>query len=149
MRKENPTRYSSAVGESWQHAMFKIKYCHKIFDFKEVREECDKLFEEASEKYEIPIEGKGFDSNHVHMKVDIGIYSKPEVAKKLRGYVARKLFQKFPWMKKPKREGGLFWNSGLWNPSYYIGSPKNLEGLDRYLKKQKWYDPSQTRLSAY
>jgi len=42
------------------------------------------------------------------MKVDIGIYSRPEAAKKLRGYVARKLFQKFPWMKKPKREGGLF-----------------------------------------
>ena len=32
MRKENPVRYSSAVGEAWLHAMFKINYCHKIFD---------------------------------------------------------------------------------------------------------------------
>jgi putative transposase len=144
MRKENPARYSSAVGESWQHAMFKIKYCHDIFDNKEVREECDKLLDEASEKYEIPIEGKGFDSNHVHMKLDIGIYSKPEVAKRLRGYVGRKLLMKFPEMKKK-----LFWGSGLWNPSYYISSPKNLAALDGYLKKQKWYDPSQTKLSAY
>jgi len=27
MRKENPVRYSSAVGESWQHCEFKVKYC--------------------------------------------------------------------------------------------------------------------------
>jgi hypothetical protein len=28
MRKENPVIYSSAVGESWQHCEFKVKYCH-------------------------------------------------------------------------------------------------------------------------
>lgn len=144
MRKENPVRYSSAVGESWQHAMFKVKYCHDIFDLKEVREECNKLFEEASQRYGIPIQGKGFDSNHVHMKLDLALYSKPQVAKMLKGYVGKKLLERFPEIKKK-----YFWGSGLWNPSYYISSPKNLESLDRYLKKQKWYDPSQTRLSAY
>ena len=144
MRKENPTRYSSAVGESWQHAMFKVKYCHEIFDNREIREECDRLLEEASQRYEISIDGKGFDSNHVHMKIDIGIYSKPEVAKKLKGYVAKKLLHKFPEIKKK-----YFWGSGMWNPSYYMSSPKDLAALERYLKKQKWYDPSQTRLSAY
>jgi len=96
MRKEYPTRYSSAVGELWQYAMFKVKYCHKIFDNKEVREECDRLFDEASERYDIPIDGKGFDSNHVHMKVDMGIYTKPDVAKKLKGYIGKKLLKRFP-----------------------------------------------------
>ena len=96
MRKDNPTRYSSAVGEAWQHAMFKVKYCHEIFDIKEVREECDRLFDEASQRYCIPIVGKGFDSNHVHMKLDLGVYSRPQVAKMLKGYVAKKLFKKFP-----------------------------------------------------
>jgi|SRR3989344_6211797 len=144
MRKENPTRYSSAVGEAWQHASFKVKYCHKVFDIKEVREECDKLFDEASKRYNIPIEGKGFDSNHVHMKADIGMYSRAEVAKKLKGYTAKKLFQKFPWLKKK-----YFWDSGLWNPSYYMGSPKSLANLDAYLRKQKYFDPSQTRLVAF
>ena len=144
MRKEDPTRYSSAVGEAWQHAMFKVKYCHEIFDIKEVREECDKLFIEASERYAIPIAGKGFDSNHVHMKVDIGMYSRAEVAKRLKGYVAKNLFKKFPWVKKK-----YFWGSGLWNPSYYMGSPKNVADLDRYLRKQKYFDPSQTHLSAF
>ena len=144
MRKEDPTRYSSAVGESWQHAMFKVKYCHRIFDIKEVREECDKLFIEASERYAIPIAGKGFDSDHVHIKLDLGMYSRAEVAKSLKGYVAKKLLKKFPWLKKE-----YFWSSGLWNPSYYMASPKNDADLDRYLRKQKYFDPSQTHLSAF
>jgi len=144
MRKLDPVRYSSAVGEAWQHAMFKVKYCHKIFDIKVVREYCDKLFDEASKKYEIPIAGKGFDSDHVHMKLDIGMYSRADISKNLKGYVAKKLFKKFPWLKQQ-----YFWDSGLWNRSYYMGSPKSLDNLDAYLKKQKWYDPSQTRLTAF
>ena len=59
MRKENPTRYSSAVGEAWQHAMFKVKYCHPIFDDKEVREECDKLFDEAPRDIKFRLKVKG------------------------------------------------------------------------------------------
>ena len=57
-----------------QHAMFKVKYCHNIFDIKEVREECSRLFDEAVQRYGITIEGRGFDANHVHMKVDMGNY---------------------------------------------------------------------------
>jgi len=34
--KENPTCYSSVVGESWHHLMMKVKYCYKIFDMGEV-----------------------------------------------------------------------------------------------------------------
>ena len=144
MRKENPTRYSSAVGDVWLQAMFKVKYCHNIFDIKEVREECNQLFDEASNKYGIPINGKGFDSNHVHMKIDIGNYPRPQVAKKLKGYVARKLLMKFPSIKRK-----YFWKYGLWNPSYFIGSAQNMEAFDRYLRKQRWFDPTQTRLAEF
>ena len=59
MRKENPVRYSSMVGEAWMHIMFKVKYCHNIFDINEVREECNKLFDEAAERYGLIISGKG------------------------------------------------------------------------------------------
>ena len=41
--KFNPVRYSSAVGESWHHFSSKTKYCHPIFNIKEVREECYRL----------------------------------------------------------------------------------------------------------
>ena len=51
--KLNPTRYSSAVGEIWVMATFKLKYCHKVFRFAYFRQVCQALFEEAMQKYEI------------------------------------------------------------------------------------------------
>ena len=133
MRKENPARYSSAVGESWQHCEFKIKYCHCIFDDELYREGMRTLLLEAEFLYEIPIGEIGFDNNHVHFMADIGLYSRPEVAKMLRGYTAKKFFEYFPEAKKK-----YFWDSGLWNPSYYIGSPKNVQNTINYIRKQKY-----------
>jgi REP element-mobilizing transposase RayT len=133
MRKENPTRYSSAVGEAWLHVMFKVKYCHKIFDITEVREECYKLLQEAAEYYTINLSETGFDSDHLHFIADMGLRSKPEIAKCLKGYVARKLLARFPEVKKK-----YFWDSGLWNPSYYMDGARNLESLVKYVKKQKY-----------
>ena len=84
---------------------------------------------------------------------DIGLYSRPQVSKLLKGYVGKKFFEYFPELKSPKWEGGLFWNSGLWNPSYYIGSQKNLENTINYIRKQKYGDlgmgKSQTRLTSF
>ena len=153
MRKENPVRYSSAVGEAWQHCMFKVKYCHPIFDDDIYREGVRTLLLEASYKYEIPIKEIGFDDNHLHFRADICLFSRPEVAKRLKGYTGKKFFDYFPELKRPKEEGGLFWGSGLWNPSYYIGSPKNMESTINYIKKQKYGEQgignSQKTLSCF
>ena len=88
---------------------------------------------EAAYEYEIPLGEIGFDNNHVHFMADIGLYSRPEVAKLLKGYTAKKIFEFFPELKKK-----LFWGSGLWNPSYYIGSPRNLQSTINYIRKQKY-----------
>jgi len=153
MRKENPARYSSAVGEAWMHCEFKVRYCHTIFDDDIYREGLRTLLLEAAYRNEIPIKEPGFDDNHVHFLADIGLYSRPQAAKLLRGYVGKKFFEYFPELKRHKWEGGLFWNSGLWNPSYYIGSPKNLESTITYIRKQKYGDlgmgRSQTRLGSF
>ena len=117
MRKTNPVRYSSAVGESWMHCEFKIRYCHNLFDDELYREAMHTLLLEAAYEYEIPIGEVGFDSNHVHFMADIGLHSRPEIAKCLRGYPAKKFFEYFPELKQPKWCGGKFWDSGLWNPS--------------------------------
>jgi len=138
MRKENPARFSSAVGEAWLHAMFKVRYCHLIFDDEIYREGMYQLLMEASYRYEVPISELGFDENHLHFLVDIGNYSRPEVAKRLRGYTAKKFFEHFPELKRHKWEGGLFWNSGLWNPAYYMGAPKDLARTIKYIRNQKY-----------
>lgn len=131
MRKENPTRYSSAVGELWIHATFKVKYCHKIFDIKEVRQEAETLLIELLVRYKIPYKEIGFDDDHVHCIIDISNYSRPEVAKLIKGNIAKKLFQKFPWLKER-----YFWGSGLWSPAYYMDSVgRDIEFMRGYVKK--------------
>ena len=116
--KLNSTRYSSANGEVWVMTTFKVKYCHKIFDDEIYREGLRTLLLEAAYRYDIPIGEIGFDSDHLHFLADIGLYSRPEVAKMLRGYTGKKFFEYFPELKQPKHKGGKFWKSGLWNPSY-------------------------------
>ena len=74
--KSNPTRYSSAVGDIWVMATFKVKYCHKIFDIVAVRQLCDALLHEALAVYKIKCDKLSFDSDHVHMIIDMGLYSK-------------------------------------------------------------------------
>ncbi|PJC00990.1 MAG: hypothetical protein CO073_04655 [Candidatus Komeilibacteria bacterium CG_4_9_14_0_8_um_filter_36_9] len=138
MRKENPVRYSSAVGEAWMHCEFKVKYCHNIFDDEIYREGLRTLLAEAADEAEIPIGEVGFDNNHVHLMADIGLYDRPTVAKLLRGPTAKRFFEYFPELKRPKQEGGLFWDSGLWNPSYYIGSPRNMQSTINYIRRQKY-----------
>src|SRR3989338_375158 len=148
MRKENPVRYSSAVGEAWMHCEFKVKYCHPIFDDEIYRESMRTLLLEAAYEYEIPIGVMGFADNHVHFMADVCMYKREEVAKLLRGPTAKKFFEYFPEAKRK-----YFWDSGLWNPSYYIGSPKNFENTINYIKKQKYGEQgigkSQTMLSSF
>jgi len=142
--KTNPIRYSSAVGEIWVMATFKVKYCHKIFDIQSVRELCDALINEAFQFYKIRCQKLAFDSDHVHMLIDMGLYSKIELAKKIKGYVGKKLFEFLPWLKKSK-----FWGSGLWNPAYDIRNVHDLAFYHRYPDKQKYASAGQKTLTAY
>jgi putative transposase len=142
--KHKPTRYSSAVGEIWVMATFKIKYCHKVFDIVAVRQLADALLNQAFQLYNVRCRKLAFDSDHVHMIVDLGLYSKIELAKKLKGFVGKKLFELMPWLKKSK-----FWGSGFWNPAYDIRSINDMNIYDRYLDKQKYSSTNQTMLSVY
>ena len=142
--KKSTNRYSSAVGEVWVMATFKVKYCHKIFDIRAVRELCNALFAEAFDRYRINCRKIAFDSDHVHMILEIGLFSKPEIAKLLKGYVGKQLFMMLPWLKS-----SMFWYSGLWNPAYDIRGVQDIVAYERYLDKQKYAVKGQKMLSDY
>lgn len=144
MKKQHPTRYSSAVGEVLVMITFKIKYCHNIFDIVAVRHLIEQLIRQACTIYKIDCRKMTFDSDHVHMIVDMGLHSKPELAKKIKGYTARHFFLQMPHMKKK-----YFWGSGLWNPAYDIRSMHDVGFYERYLDKQKYAPIGQTQLSIY
>ena len=127
-------RASSCVGNSWCHAMFKIKYCHKIFDNQEVRVFIFELLVQISKDYYLPVEKIGFDSDHVHFDVDIRLKSKPEVAKIFKGITGKKVLEKFPEIKKK-----YFWGSGFWNPAYLMDNiGKEKEIIENYIMNQRY-----------
>jgi|SRR3989338_7599605 len=130
--KTNPIRYSSAVGEVWIMMTFKTRYCHNVFDKKEIRDYANEVISEALDHYGIRWQKKSFDSNHVHVNLDMGIYSKPEIAKMLKGFTAPKIFKKFPWLRSR-----LFRSSGFWNPAT-DGRTGDMEYYDKYLDRQKY-----------
>ena len=136
-------RYSSANGEVWVMATFKTKYCHKIFNFFLVRKITTALLQEAMQYYKIQFQKIGFDEDHVHIMLEMGIFSKPEIAKMLKGYTARKFFKIFPWIKKQ-----FFWGSGLWNPAYDIRA-HDPGVISRYIDKQKYAYAGQKMLTNY
>ena len=124
-------RASSCVGNSWCHAMFKVKYCHKVFDIEAVRLYVYDLLHEIAIAYAMPIEEVGFGDDHVHFDVDIRVRSKPEAAKIFRGIIGNCVMKKFPMMKKK-----YFWGSGFWNPAYLldnIGSERT--AIKQYIRK--------------
>ncbi len=127
-------RASSCVGNSWCHAMFKVKYCHKMFDIEEVRVYVYDLLHEIAAAYNMPIEDVGFGDDHVHFDVDIRVHSKPEVAKIFRGIIGKRVLKKFPMIKKK-----YFYGSGFWNPAYLldnIGSERT--SVKKYIRQQKY-----------
>ena len=127
-------RASSCVGSSWCHAMFKIKYCHTIFDIEEVRMFVYDLLVHISINYDMPIKRIGFGDNHVHFRVDIKLRSKPEAAKIFRGIIGKFVLKKFPEIKEK-----YFWGSGFWNPSYLLDNVgNNEERVDDYISSQKY-----------
>ena len=142
--KLNPTRYSSAVGEIWVMATFKIKYCHKIFDIPAVRVLCNALLWEALNLYQIQCKKLAFDSDHVHLIVEMGLNDKPKLAKKLKGYVGKHLLSMLPWLKKK-----FFWGSGLWNSASDVRSINDMDVYLRYLDKQKYSVKGQKMLISF
>ena len=133
--KRDTKKYAHGLSRIWVHMSFKVRYCHEIFTYPEVREECKKIILEAARDLELDIKSIGFDKNHLHVMNDLGKYAEPEVRKTFKGRSGYFLLKKFPWMKQK-----YFWGSGLWGSQYYcysIGSDINV--LNRYINKQRYF----------
>ncbi|HLC84369.1 MAG TPA: transposase [Candidatus Nanoarchaeia archaeon] len=141
--KTNPTRYSSAVGEVWIMMTLKLRYCHNMFDNRAIREYTDAMLAEAMAFYQIRWKKKSFDNNHVHIILEMGIRSKPQLAKLLKGFIAPRILNEFPWLKNR-----LFRSKGLFNPAT-DGRTGDMHFYNNYLDKQKYGLRNQAKLTAY
>lgn len=83
-----------------------------------MQERCEEIFREVAEKYEFEVHEIGFDKNHAHLSLDLGVrYSVMEVAKLLKGTSGYMLLREFPEVKRK-----YFWGSGLWGGQVYFYS---------------------------
>ncbi len=142
-------KYAHGLSRIWMHVSFKVKYCHPIFDLKEVREACQEIMLEVARENNIEIKYIGFDNNHLHFIPDLSKYSEPELRKLFKGTTGKKLLEMFPLVKQK-----YFWGSGLWGRQYYcyaIGS--DMKVLQSYIQKQKFFTvmhhPEQRTLDSY
>ncbi len=142
-------KYAHGLSRIWMHISFKVKYCHPIFNIKEVREACQEIMFEVARENNIEIKHLGFDDNHLHFIPDLGKHSEPELRKLFKGITGKKLLERFPFVKRK-----YFWDSGLWGRQYYcyaIGSDMNV--LAKYVQKQKFFTamhhPEQRTLDSY
>ena len=132
--KKDFASFSSSYGKMELHICFKIKYCHKIFVDNKIIECCAEAFFEASKKCGTNITELGFDADHVHLDIKINpAFSISEIAKQLKGYSAKILMEKFPYLRSQ-----YFWGGHLWNPSYYFDSVRdaNSDQIINYVKNQ-------------
>jgi len=95
----------------------------------EVKEFLKELFEEVAQEYGFEILAMEIMPDHIHLFVSAPPkYSPSTIAKIFKGVSAKKLFQKFPELRKE------YWKNHLWAPSYYVGTAGQVsaETIRRY-----------------
>ena len=111
-----------------------VKY-RKILLNKEVEEYIRETMKGIKERYEIAIDEIGFDQNHIHVFCG----GKPTVSPMqilniIKSITARKVFERFPRLKKEELWGGEFWSDGKYIGT--VGESANEEIIKKYIKNQ-------------
>jgi len=127
--------YAHAQIRIWVHISLKVKYCHEVFDIREFREACQEMMIEIFKAHKIEYDRIGFDSNHFHTILDMGMWQISDLIKVMKGISGYKLLNQFPKIKKK-----YFYGSGLWSGTKYVYSVgRDKASVERYVAKQKYF----------
>ncbi|ADY73285.1 transposase IS200-family protein [Desulfurobacterium thermolithotrophum DSM 11699] len=132
--KSNVKRGRTCVYNCNYHIVFSTKYRRKVLTPK-VEEYLKKvIIKTGIEKgFEVAMIEVG-EQDHVHIFVSAHPKIAPSyIVKMIKGISARKLFLKFPELKK------RLWKGHLWNPSYYIETIGSIseDVIRKYIENQK------------
>ena len=128
--------YAHAQIRIWVHISLKVKYCHEVFDIREFREACQEMMIQIFESHKIEYDRIGFDSNHFHTILDMGMWQISDLIKVMKGISGKKLLEKFPGIKQK-----YFYGSGLWSGTKYVYSVgRDKKSVERYVAKQKYFN---------
>jgi len=128
--------------QSGAHTRFSLKYhfvwCPKYRRLTlkgNIGKYVSKILREISERYDFKILELAVMPDHVHVFVGaIPSLSPAKLAKLMKGISAKRVFEKFPGLKK------RLWNGKLWTRGYFVmssGEGTTDEMIRRYIKEQR------------
>ena len=125
------------------HFVFCIKYRKDLFLEENYVEFLREVCKSIEERYSIIFETMGFNEDHVHFMIQtFPRFSPSEVFRIVKSITARKLFEKYPEIKK-ELWGGQFWSDGGFVGT--VGEGINAEIIRKYIQSQG-RKPEQLRL---
>ena len=144
MRRGKKRWYSTTIMELGKssHSVYKIRY-HLVTAVKYRKALLNKNVEECfletlkgiSERYEIIIDEVGFDQNHIHIFCGAPPRIAPlRIVTIIKSITARKIFEKFPKLRKEDLWGGEFWSDGKYIGT--VGEATSEITIRRYIKSQ-------------
>ena len=126
--------FSHAFGESNYHIVLVPKYRRNIFKNIHVARGCELIFREIAKKYGYNILALEVIEDHIHLILEIHpTHSLSRTFQLFKGISARKLFWRFPSLKK-KLWGGHPWSKGKFFRS--VGEVTS-ERIEFYIKESQ------------
>jgi len=111
-----------------------VKY-RKVLLNSEVEACIKETLKGISERYEIIIDEVGFDQNHIHIFCGAAPGRAPlRVISIIKSITARKIFEKFPKLKKEELWGGEFWSIGKYIGT--VGEATSEKTIRNYIRNQ-------------
>jgi len=111
-----------------------VKY-RKALLSKEIEQYILEILKGISERYEIIIDEVGFDKNHIHIFCGAPPRMAPlRIINIIKSITARKIFEKFPKLKKDELWGAEFWSDGKYIGT--VGEATSEITIKRYIKNQ-------------
>lgn len=96
------------------HIVWGVKYSHHIL-IGDRQKFLKQILLEITERYEYIIEAVGTDGNHVHIFAGAHPAISPaKLIQTLKSIVAKKMFEKYPEIKR------FLWGGALWSIGYYV-----------------------------
>jgi putative transposase len=111
-----------------------VKYRKALLN-SEVQKCITETLKGISERYEIVIDEVGFDQNHIHIFCGVPPRMAPlRVISIIKSITARKIFERFPNIKKHELWGGEFWSDGKYIGT--VGEATSETTIKNYIKNQ-------------
>jgi putative transposase len=111
-----------------------VKY-RKVLLNSKIEECITETLKGISERYEIIIDEVGFDQNHIHIFCGAPPRMSPlRVIGIIKSITARKIFERFPNLKKQELWGGEFWSDGKYIGT--VGESTSEATIRNYIRNQ-------------